>query len=347
MAYTTINKSNLHFNTVLYTGNGSNSRGITGVDFQPDFVWNKGRDDSWQNILTDIVRGATKNLYSDSTNAEVTDSTRLQSFNSDGFTIGTNNQINNNSDTYVAWNWKAGGGQGSSNTDGSINTTYTSVNTTARFSISQYTGTGSVATVGHGLGVKPDFVIIKELSNANSWFVYHKSLGATHYLYLNDNDASAANSNFFQNTEPTSALCTIGTDNVVNRSSSSYIMYAFAEVQGFSKFGSYTGNGSEGAFIYTGFAPSFFMIKRTDSSGDKWRMWDNVRSPFNVVDDSLAANENSVEYDDVSVSLDFLSNGVKMKMTGGGAGNGNNETYVFMAFGQSIVGTNNLPSNAK
>ena len=345
MSYSTIDKPTDYFNTKLYAGNSSSGHSITGVGFQPDWTWIKERDASNHHILVDAVRGATKYILANDTQAEVTSSNYVSSFNSDGFTVGSDAGVNRGS--MVAWNWKAGTGQGSSNTDGSINTAYTSVNTTAGFSISSYTGTGNVATVGHGLGVKPDFVIIKELSNANSWFVYHQSLGATHYLYLNDTDASAANSNFFQNTEPTSTLCTIGTDNVVNRSSSSYIMYAFAEVQGFSKFGSYTGNGSEGAFIYTGFAPSFFMIKRTDSSGDKWRMWDNVRSPFNVVDDSLAANENSVEYDDVSVSLDFLSNGVKMKMTGGGAGNGNNETYVFMAFGQSIVGTNNLPSNAK
>ena len=345
MAYTTINKSNLHFNTVLYTGNGSNARGITGVGFQPDFVWNKGRDDSWQNILTDIVRGATKNLYSDSTSAEVTDSTRLQSFNSDGFTIGTNNQINNNSDTYVAWNWKAGGGQGSSNTDGDINTTYTSVNTTAGFSISTYTGNGgSNQSLGHGLGATPKIYICKRRDNTGQWVFNTTAIdGSLDYLFLENSNAKANSSRSL----PTSSVVYLENGGDANESGGTHVCYAFTEKQGFSKFGSYTGNGSEGAFIYTGFAPSFFMIKRTDGSGDKWRMWDSVRSPFNVVDDSLAANENSVEYDDVSVSLDFLSNGVKMKMTGGGAGNGNNETYVFMAFGQSIVGTNNLPSNAK
>ena len=349
MAYTTINKSSLHMNTKLYTGNQT-ARSITGVGFQPDLVWIKPyTNGAWSHNLTDSVRGAGYGLFADLNNTQYNYGTgtdgSVRTFDSDGFSIGTATQVNNNSSNIVAWNWKAGGGQGSSNTDGDINTTYTSVNTTAGFSISTYTGNGgSNQSLGHGLGATPKIYICKRRDNTGQWVFNTTAIdGSLDYLFLENSNAKANSSRSL----PTSSVVYLENGGDANESGGTHVCYAFTEKQGFSKFGSYTGNGSEGAFIYTGFAPSFFMIKRTDGSGDKWRMWDSVRSPFNVVDDSLAANENSVEYDDVSVSLDFLSNGVKMKMTGGGAGNGNNETYVFMAFGQSIVGTNNLPSNAK
>jgi len=347
MAYTTINKSTAHFNTKLYTGTGS-SNALTGVGFQPDWTWIKKRDGTNYHVLTDAVRLATKQIYSNDNGAEETVAEGLKSFDSDGFTLGTNGDTNASSGSYASWNWKAGTGQGSSNTDGSINTTYTSVNTTAGFSICSYTGTGSNATVGHGLGVAPKIILIKRLSADDNWIVYHNSLGGTKNLYLDATNAEATRSDTFNNTAPTSSVFSLGSATGTNGSGQTYVAYCFAEKAGYSKFGSYVGNGNtDGAFIYTGFKPAFFLLKRTDGAGDKWRLWDNERSPFNVVDDSLAPNESSAEYDDSSVSLDFLSNGVKMKMSGGGAGNGSGETYIYMAIGQSLVGSNNVPCTAR
>ena len=348
MAYTTVNKSTDYFNTKTYTGNSS-TLNVTGVGHQPDFVWIKDRSSSGDDhAMYDAVRGATKRIRSNQNDAENTQSTGLTSFDSDGFTVGTSGSSNGNGDSFVSWNWKANG-QGSSNTDGSINTTYTSVNTTAGFSISQYTGNGSAgATVGHGLGVAPKMIITKKLSGTSGWQVGHESIGWGNGVYLNTTDASSSDSGAWNSVAPSSSVFTLGTSSYTNTSGQTYIAYCFAEKTGYSKFGSYTGNGNaDGTFVYTGFKPAFFMIKRTDGSGDKWRLWDNARSPFNVVDDSLAPNESSVDYVDASVSLDFLSNGVKMKMSGGGAGNGSGETYIYMAFGQSLVGSNNIPCTAR
>jgi len=340
-----IDKPNLHFNTVLYTGNGGNARGITGVGFQPDFVWNKGRDDTWQHIVTDIVRGATKNLYTDANSAEVTDSTRLQSFDSDGFTVGTNNQINNNTDTYVAWNWKAGGGQGSSNTDGSINTTYTSVNTTAGFSISKYTGTGANATIGHGLGVAPAMMIIKATSFTEDWIVYHQSTGNTEKLDLNTANAADASVTYWNNTSPTSSVFSVGTNDRPNKSGATYVAYCFAEKKGYSKFGSYTGNGNaDGAFVYTGFKPAFVMIK-CSSGSNNWVMLDNKRVGYNPDNNRVYADVTNAE--DTTDNTDLLSNGFKSKFTGG-TSNGSGATYIYMAFAENpIVGSNNIPATAR
>ena len=201
MAYTTINKSTAHFNTKLYTGTGS-SNALTGVGFQPDWTWIKKRDGTNYHVLTDAVRLATKQIYSNDNGAEETVAEGLKSFDSDGFTLGTNGDTNASSGSYASWNWKAGTGQGSSNTDGSINTTYTSVNTTAGFSICSYTGTGSNATVGHGLGVAPKIILIKRLSADDNWIVYHNSLGGTKNLYLDATNAEATRSDTFNNTAP-------------------------------------------------------------------------------------------------------------------------------------------------
>ena len=345
MAYTTINKSTDYFNTKLYTGNGS-TNAITGVGFQPDLTYIKCRTDSYNPTMFDAVRGATKRLYTHSNAEEGTVANSLTSFNSDGFTLGADGNVNYAPETFVSWNWKANGA-GSANTDGSINSTATSANTTAGFSIVKYTGNGSnPSTVGHGLGAVPKFIITKRLSgDTASIHCYHAGIGNAHDIYLNGANAKASNTTW-NNTTPTSSVFTVNNIDV-NVSGAPYIAYCFAEKAGYSKFGSYTGNGNaDGSFIYLGFKPAFFMIKRTDGSGDKWRLWDNARSPFNLVDDSLAPNESSVEYDDTSVSLDFLSNGVKMKMSGGGAGNGSGETYIYMAFGQSLVGSNNVPCTA-
>jgi len=347
MAYTTINKSTDYFNTKLYTGNGGSNRGITGVGFQPDWLWLKTRSKTNSHILIDAVRGANR-LRSNSTAAQASVSGEFISFDTDGFTVTENasNEMNNNSTTYASWNWKAGGGQGSSNTDGSINTTYTSVNTTAGFSISQYEGTGSNATFGHGLGVAPKMVIVKNIDATQNWFVYHQSIGATKVIYLDLANAEQTLSQGWNNTAPTSSVVSIGTEAGVNQNGSTHIAYCFAEKTGYSKIGSYQGS-SGNSFIYTGFKPAFLLVKSNTYSSGKWRIYDNKRSTsgFNVIDDSLRPNTNGVEDDEVS--LDFLSNGFKWRanyVDGDSGGTG----YIYMAFAEApLVGTNNIPATAR
>ena len=340
MAYTTINKSTDYFNTKLYTGAGG-TQNITGVGFQPDWVWIKERSQSESHVLFDAVRGVTKALNSNDNSADDTISNALTTFGTDGFTVGGNGSTNENSQTYVSWNWKAGTGQGSSNTDGSINTTYTSVNTTAGFSISQYTGTGSTATVGHGLGVAPKMIIFKNTSSSVDWRVYHESLGNTHRLCLNDTSQGTNDDSAFNDTSPTSSVFTVGGSTSTN--AGTMIAYCFAEKTGYSKFGSYIGNGNaDGTFVYTGFKPSFIIHKRTDNTSG-WDLFDNKRLGYNVANRLLGPNNNDQEA--TSDKIDILSNGFKMRTTTGG--NYSGATYVYMAFGQSLVGSNNVPCTAR
>jgi hypothetical protein len=341
--YTTINKSTDHFNTKLYTGNGS-TNAQTGVGFQPDFTWLKARSESEYHFLYDAVRGATKGISSDLSAAEATYSDGLTAFASDGFTLGSSNGINRSGTTYASWNWKAGGGQGSSNTDGSINTTYTSANTTSGFSIVTYSGNATAgATVGHGLGVTPKMILIKNRNNSGwSWRVYHKSLGATKNLRLDTDVADATSSIEFNNTEPTSTVFSVGTSTGVNESSNNYLAYCFAEKTGYSKFGSYVGNNnSNGTFVYTGFKPAFIMMKST-AANENWTIYDNKRASFNPSTVRLHPNLNNAESS--STDLDLLSNGFKLRTTGG---NSNDGTLIYMAFGQSLVGSNNVPCTAR
>jgi hypothetical protein len=347
MAYTTVNKSTDHFNTKTYTGTGS-SNALTGVGFQPDFTWIKVRSETNNHELYDAVRGVTKRIYSDQTSAEDTNTAGLTAFGSDGFTVNTGHGVNKSSATYVSWNWKAGTGQGSSNTDGSINTTYTSVNTTAGFSISQYTGAGSTSTVGHGLGVAPKVMIIKCTSNGSTpWEFYHESIGNNKKVNLNST-AAEASSGYMNNTSPTSSVFTVVNDADIGGSGRTYIAYCFAEKKGFSKFGSYTGNGNaDGTFIYTGFKPAWFMWKRSSSTGG-WYISDAKRDTFNEVDVVLSANDTGTESDQgTTFDHDFLSNGIKIKNSVAAA-NSSGETFIFMAFAEApLVGSNNIPATAR
>jgi len=330
MAYTTIDKPTDYFNTVLWTGDDSSSNAITGVGHQPDWLWQKQRNKADNHQLFDSVRGVSKRLKSNSTEAESTPSF-ISSFDSDGFTISTtDNSINSSSYNYVGWSWKAGG-SASSNTDGDINSTV-SANTTAGFSIVKWVGTGSNATIGHGLGVKPAMIITKPTSAIGSWYTYHKSTDATDFIKLNSTDATADNATVWNDTEPTTSVFTTGT---AFDSGRTFIAYCFAEKKGYSKFGKYTGNGStDGTFVYTGFRPAFVITKRTDGAVD-WYMFDNKRqNSFNVVNGMLRPSANSVELDDSSVYVDFLSNGFKWK--GNNAGdNTSGGTYIFMAFAEA------------
>ena len=348
MAYTTINKSTEHFNTITWSGTGS-GKSETGVGFQPDWVWTKGRTlGGYNHYIVDAVRGSTKVVYSNLTEAEDTDSNGISAFGSDGYTFGTSNGYNNGSNTYVAWNWKAGGGQGSSNTAGSINTTYTSVNTTAGFSISTYTGNGSNnATIGHGLGAVPKMMIFKILSSADDWTVYHAFLGATKKLNLNDTGAASTVPQIFNDTEPTSSLITFGTHSRTNSSGGNYVCYAFAEKTGYSKFGSYTGGGSDGdgVFIYTGFKPAFVIIKKTSATGN-WILLDSKRSN-NVNQSKLFPDTNDAENTDTGNGVDLLSNGFKCRRNNGET-NESGASYIYMAFAEApLVGSNNVPCTAR
>jgi len=344
MAYTTINKSSDYFNTKLYTGNGS-TNAITGVGFQSDWTWIKSRDYSDSHSVYDAVRGVTKRIRPNHTNAEQTLANSLTAFGSDGFTVGSDGQDNSNGNTYASWNWKANG-QGSSNTDGSINTTYTSVNTTAGFSISQYTGTGSLATVGHGLGAVPKMVIVKRTDSSNNWYVYHSSLGGTKYLNLNADALPSAESEVWNNTNPTSSVFTVNTEAGVNGNGATFIAYCFAEKTGYSKFGSYVGNGNaDGTFIYTGFKPAFVMLKITSAVND-WEIHDNKRGSFNVINNILQPNKADAESTS-GREMDFLSNGFKPRSTST-QNNLSGGNFIYIAFAEApLVGTNGVTAKAR
>jgi hypothetical protein len=331
-----------YFNTVLWTGDGATTATpITGVGFQPDFVWIKERTLGYNHVLQDAVRGVAKKLGSNLTSAE-NDATTLplsagyiSSFDSDGFTLessGTPVQTNRSGSTYVGWNWKANGA-GVSNTDGSITSTV-SANTTAGISIVTYTGTGSNATVGHGLGSVPKMIIVKDRSSGiQEWAVYHASLGANNWIQLQSTGASVSNSAVWNNTTPTSSVFSLGTAGVTNANTDNFVAYCFAEVEGFSKFGSYTGNSStDGPFVYTGFRPAFVLIKRTDSTGF-WAMLDNNRPSYNPTDMALYANASNAESTPAQAT-DFLSNGFKLKTLDSDVSS-NGGTHIFMAFAEN------------
>jgi len=343
MAYTTINKSGDYFNTKLYTGNGS-TQSITGVGFQPDMTWVKSRSSgAWHNLF-DAVRGATKRLQVNSNGAESTTTSSLTSFDSDGFTAGSSGDVNGSGNSTVAWNWLANGA-GSANTDGSISSTV-SANTTSGFSIVSYTGTGANATVGHGLGSAPSMIIVKNLSSAYEWGVYHKSLGATQNIYL-DSTGGAGSATFWNNTEPTSSVFNVGSTLYTNGSGQNYIAYCFAEKTGYSKFGSYTGNGNaDGTFVYTGFKPAFVMVKSIGTEG--WYLYDTKRTSSNggnAVDKYLLANDPIAE--GTFGAWDYLSNGFKARQNWSG-NNTSGQSYIYMCFAEApLVGTNNVPCTAR
>jgi hypothetical protein len=317
-----------YFNTVLYTGNAS-TNAITGVGFQPDWVWIKSRSNTYFHRVFDAVRGATKALYTNDTLAEETKTGELTSFDSDGFSLGGDTGANGSGATFVAWNWKANGA-GVSNTDGTITSTV-SVNTTSGFSIVNWTSTGSNATVGHGLGVAPAMVIVKGRSATSQWFTWHTSLTSGAYaLILNLTDAQDSYPTVFNSTTPTSSVFSVGTS-LTNGTTA--VAYCFAPVAGYSAFGSYTGNGSaDGTFVFTGFRPRWVMLKRTDA-GDGWLIRDSIRNPYNVTNLALLANESTAEYVDTTL-IDFTSNGFKFRHQNS-LQNASGGTYIYMAFAEN------------
>ena len=343
MAYTTINKSSEHFNTKLYTGNGG-TNAITGVGFEPSLTWLKSRTQgttgyNGNHYLFDSVRGATKWIISNQTGAEANNASSLSSFNSDGFTLGGLDFINNNGDNFASWNWKANG-QGSANTDGSITSTV-SANTTSGFSIVKYVGSSTnPSTVGHGLGTAPSMIIVKNTSTSGrDWVIWHKALGgasSTGDLLLFTNDAKITASGYWGSYAPSSTTFGVGNTNNNNASGENHIAYCFAEKTGFSKFGSYVGNGNaDGAFVYTGFKPAFIMVKRTDSAVS-WTVLDNKRDPFNVTTERLFPNESVAGSVGTNANTDFLSNGFKIREDHDLL-NGTGDKHIFMAFAKVPV----------
>jgi|9_EtaG_2_1085328.scaffolds.fasta_scaffold48922_1 hypothetical protein len=360
MAYTTIKNPGLYFNTVLYTGNNSSPRTITGVGFQPDMNWSKIRSESNDHWVSDAVRGANKIIRPNGNDDELVSGSGgyISSFNNDGYVIaagsGNNNNFNKSSGTMVSFNWKANGA-GSANTAGSINSTV-SVNTTSGFSIVSYTGNAnSTATVGHGLGVAPSMILFKRRSTNSNWFVYHKSVGAGKSLKLNAADAESSNTISFGNTTPTSTVFTVGDDggdygtNYPN--GGTFVAYCFAEKTGYSKFGTFVGNGTaypNSPFIYLGFKPSFFMWKNISEGGgdDNWNMVNAEAQQYNIQDAGyMQANNASGENGFGANEINFLSNGVKIDKASS-YHNQNGSTYIYMAFAeQPLVGDN--PATAR
>ena len=349
MAYTSINKPSDYFNTKLYTGNDT-GQSITGVGFQPDFLWIRNRLNSGRTARAiDSVRGVGKLLNIAGTADEDTQADTVTSFDSDGFSLGADSSeygVNDDTGSHVAWSWKAGTSftnDASVTGIGSIDSSG-SVSDASGFSIVSYTGTGSAGTIKHGLSAAPNFMIVKNRDAARSWNVYFGD--STDYMYLNDTAAAADYNEIWNDTTPTTSVFSVGTDNGVNQSGEKYIAYIFADVKGYSKVGgSYTGNGNaDGPFIYTGFAPSFVMVKASSTTGN-WTMFDNKRSPFNFVDNHLYANTNAAEQTASAGYIDFLSNGFKKTDT---FNNASGQTYIYMAFAEHpFVSSTGTPTTAR
>ena len=347
MAYTTINKSSEHFNTKIYTGNQNSTHAVTGVGFEPSLTWLKIRTGTGEHYLFDAIRGVTKGLNTNSTSEENTYS-YFSSFDTDGFTLGSASNNVNGAYNYASWNWLAGTAV-SGNTGGSGTAkTYTgSVNTTAGFSIIKYTGNQTAGhTIPHHLGVAPSMILTKLISGDTSgWYAYHKSLGNTGNIFLDTTSAVSNSGAWWNSTTPTSSVFTLGDQTGNNSNSNPLIAYCFAEKQGYSKFGSYTGNGNaDGTFIYTGFKPAFLIIKKTNAAKN-WFLHDNKRLGYNPSNGYVNPNSNAAEY--AGTDLDMVSNGFKMRSTGGGH-NESGHTYIYMAFAEApLVGTNNVPCTAR
>jgi hypothetical protein len=331
-------KGNQYMDATLYTGNGSSQSIVNAGGFSPDLVWIKMRSGSAGNELFDSVRGANLVLFSNATNAESNSGT-MSAFNSNGFTPvyqASDVSTNNSGSTYVGWQWRASDSAAVTNNAGSITSTV-SANTTSGFSVVTYTGTGANATVGHGLSTAPKMVIVKmRAGGTRGWIVYHASLGNTYFLQLNATTQALNTANMWQNTTPTSSVFSISTEPEVNQSSATYVAYCWAEVPGFSKIGSYVGNGNaDGTFVYTGFRPEFVLYKCSSTSGGFWCITDGTRNPSNLANFQLFPNSSSAEATGGSTDqpLDLLSNGFKLRGTGG-AGNLSGETYIYMAFAE-------------
>jgi len=353
MAYTNIDDPSAYFQIATYTGNATDDTAITydgNSDMQPDWLWFKLRSASGNHVLFDSTRGTSKYVRTNNPNNETTNGTLLKSFDSDGFTVGTAGNTNSNGNTLVSWGWKANGGTTSSNTDGDITSTV-QADTTAGFSIMTYSGTtGDVHTIGHGLGVTPQVWIVKQRSSDGEfgdWFFWHHQMAASNIvdnrmLFLNSTAAVATYTGINAVTSSTIRV----KSSTTAQNGDTYVAYAFAEKQGYSKFGKYTGNGdANGTFVYTGFKPAFVLIKRSDAVND-WLIYDHKRSGYNPKQDKLYPNSSSSE-DASTTSVDLLSNGFKLRASSASQ-NASGGDYIYMAFGENPFTTSTgIPTTAR
>jgi hypothetical protein len=353
MAYTDIDDPTAYFQTTLYAGNGSADHSITNSgnsDLQPDWVWIKNRAATDVHCLFDSVRGVTKLLTTVGDILETTDTDTLDAFNADGFRVDADVKVNTNAENYVSWQWKAGTTGSGTTTGAGTGKAYSySVNTTSGFSIVKYGGNGTAAhTIPHHLGVAPAMVICKSITQNRGWPVQHQSLtDASYSLYLSATLAQTSGTNSWNSTAASSSVVTLGNDANNNRvdDNDQYIMYSFAEKQGYSKFGSYVGNGNaDGTFVYTGFKPAFTLFKNI-SGASEWFLLDGTRDPFNPVKKVFEANSTSAEATDPD--LDYLSNGFKIRTTNGNLGT-SGSTYIYMAFAENpFVSSSGVPATAR
>ena len=329
-----IDKPSDFFNPKIYTGNGG-TQSITGVGFQPDWVWVKQRGGTTNHKTSDSVRGATKALQPNDTDAEATDSNGITAFNSDGFSLGAGGDYNSSSASQVAWNWKAGTSftnDASATGIGTIDSTG-SVSQETGFSIVSYSGTGNLGTVAHSLGATPKMLFVRKRNTAENWLVYNEKLTASNYLLLNTTGASGAD-NMWNSTSPTSSVFTVNAVDGANGSGGNYIAYCFADVQGYSKFSSYVGNGNaDGTFVYTGFKPAWVMVKNTNAV-NHWAIYDNKRIGFNTENNYLRADGSYAEGSETWGDFDLLSNGFKPRATDAMI-NSSGNTFIYMAFAEN------------
>ena len=334
-----------YFNSVLYTGTGA-VQTISGVGFEPDLTWCKDRTNSYDQVWFDQVRGATERLTSNTYTAESTQVNDLTAWNSDGFVVGSGSNINNNTNLFVGWNWKAGTTTGLSG--GTITPTSYSINTTSGFGVYKYTGTGSAGTIAHGLGVAPEMVIVKKYNTTADWYVYHKDMpsGNGYHMTLNTNAAEASGTEW-NSTDPTSTVFSLGANSNTNASGATFIAYVFAPVKGYSHFGSYTGSNTvDGSFVYTGFRPAFVMCKYAGGAGYDWVINDDKRPGYNPNQNILEANTVDSENTNTGFKCDLLSNGFKFR---GNESNVNGALlYLYAAFAKfPFLSSNNIPGVAR
>ena len=339
MTTPTIPQGSQYMNATLYTGTGASlavTNGVAGQSFQPDLVWIKSRSAATDHKLTDSVRGVTKALISDTTGAETTDTNGLTAFGTGGFTVGSDTIYNNSGATYVAWQWKAGQGTTSSNTSGSITSTV-SANASAGFSVVTWTaGASGGATIGHGLGVTPAMIIVKQRNGSGDWWVWHQSLSnpAQSFLQLDNTTAAGGNANAWNNTAPNSSVFS-QVNNYIISASGTAVAYCWAQVAGYSAFGSYTGNGSTtGPFVYTGFRPKLVIIKETTTGGvgSNWFLYDSSRDTYNP--ESLYLVANATGADASYGAVNFYSNGFGINVSGLSFNQSGN-AYVYAAWAEN------------
>jgi len=359
MAYTTIDDPSAFFQTTLYTGNGTaiGSGGLTvtnggNSDLQPDWIWHKNYGAAESHAVADTNRGTHKGLFPDLEQAESTGGSQyVNSFNTDGFTVGNVGWANDSGQNYVAWQWKCNGGTTTTNdasatSVGTIDSVY-QANTTAGFSIVTYTGTGSAGTIAHGVGATPHWVLVKNRSTGDrQWYNQHiGNSSASKGQTLSTNGAEQTLSAVFGDTRASSTVFTVGDNNSINDSGDNYVAYVFAPIQGYSKFGTYEANNStDGPFVYTGFQPAWVMVKSVDATGN-WFIMDNARSDINVANEILFADLNAAQ--DTSNAIDFLSNGFKLRNSGSGGLNYQN-TYLYIAFAEHpFVSSKGVPITAR